>query len=140
MLSKWVKANLHKGTCFSPSWRTVSLRVAIKINGDNCWFVSFLHASLHLPPHSPWLWSECQLMKTERPKANTFIIRCLQWTTVIERTFHVETPEERQVTSKHVRFLAELRKANNSNGEDALKAAAGINSRFKVRYAQNMCT
>lgn len=38
---------------------------------------------------------ECQLMKTERPRPNTFIIRCLQWTTVIERTFHVETPEER---------------------------------------------
>lgn len=34
-------------------------------------------------------------MKTERPRPNTFIIRCLQWTTVIERTFHVETPEER---------------------------------------------
>lgn len=43
---------------------------------------------LALPP-------ECQLMKTERPRPNTFIIRCLQWTTVIERTFHVETPEER---------------------------------------------
>lgn len=41
--------------------------------------------------------SECQLMKTERPRPNTFIIRCLQWTTVIERTFHVETPEERYV-------------------------------------------
>lgn len=40
---------------------------------------------------------ECQLMKTERPRPNTFIIRCLQWTTVIERTFHVETPEERYV-------------------------------------------
>ena len=39
--------------------------------------------------------AECQLMKTERPRPNTFIIRCLQWTTVIERTFHVETPEER---------------------------------------------
>ncbi|KAF0036878.1 hypothetical protein F2P81_009752 [Scophthalmus maximus] len=32
--------------------------------------------------------AKCQLMKTERPKPNTFIIRCLQWTTVIERTFH----------------------------------------------------
>ena len=39
--------------------------------------------------------TECQLMKTERPRPNTFIIRCLQWTTVIERTFHVETTEER---------------------------------------------
>lgn len=36
-------------------------------------------------------------MKTERPKPNTFIIRCLQWTTVIERTFHVDTPDERWV-------------------------------------------
>uniref|UniRef100_A0A3Q2Y4F7 non-specific serine/threonine protein kinase n=1 Tax=Hippocampus comes TaxID=109280 RepID=A0A3Q2Y4F7_HIPCM len=42
--------------------------------------------------------SECQLMKTERPKPNTFIIRCLQWTTVIERTFHVDTPDERSAT------------------------------------------
>ncbi|KAL1769750.1 RAC-gamma serine serine/threonine-protein kinase isoform X1 [Sigmodon hispidus] len=40
--------------------------------------------------------AKCQLMKTERPKPNTFIIRCLQWTTVIERTFHVDTPEERE--------------------------------------------
>uniref|UniRef100_A0A667Z8Z7 non-specific serine/threonine protein kinase n=1 Tax=Myripristis murdjan TaxID=586833 RepID=A0A667Z8Z7_9TELE len=45
--------------------------------------------------------AQCQLMKTERPKPNTFIIRCLQWTTVIERTFHVETPEERQERPKH---------------------------------------
>nr|XP_060500904.1 RAC-gamma serine/threonine-protein kinase [Panthera onca] len=41
--------------------------------------------------------AKCQLMKTERPKPNTFIIRCLQWTTVIERTFHVDTPEERYI-------------------------------------------
>uniref|UniRef100_A0A8C1YEX0 non-specific serine/threonine protein kinase n=1 Tax=Cyprinus carpio TaxID=7962 RepID=A0A8C1YEX0_CYPCA len=40
--------------------------------------------------------AKCQLMKTERPKPNTFIIRCLQWTTVIERTFHVDTPDERK--------------------------------------------
>ncbi|KAG7272892.1 hypothetical protein CRUP_009394 [Coryphaenoides rupestris] len=39
--------------------------------------------------------AQCQLMKTERPKPNTFIIRCLQWTTVIERTFHVDSPDER---------------------------------------------
>ncbi|XP_016358104.1 RAC-gamma serine/threonine-protein kinase-like [Sinocyclocheilus anshuiensis] len=44
--------------------------------------------------------AKCQLMKTERPKPNTFIIRCLQWTTVIERTFHVDTPDERYHTPK----------------------------------------
>ncbi|KAJ3609983.1 hypothetical protein NHX12_022077 [Muraenolepis orangiensis] len=41
--------------------------------------------------------AKCQLMKTERPKPNTFIIRCLQWTTVIERTFHVDSPDERKL-------------------------------------------
>uniref|UniRef100_G3U9P4 non-specific serine/threonine protein kinase n=1 Tax=Loxodonta africana TaxID=9785 RepID=G3U9P4_LOXAF len=47
--------------------------------------------------------AQCQLMKTERPRPNTFIIRCLQWTTVIERTFHVETPEEREEEGEAVR-------------------------------------
>ena len=49
------------------------------------------------PPCSHPSSAECQLMKTERPRPNTFVIRCLQWTTVIERTFHVDSPDERQV-------------------------------------------
>ena len=36
-------------------------------------------------------------MKMERPKPNTFIIRGLQWTTVVERMFAVETSEERSL-------------------------------------------
>ncbi|XP_052097828.1 RAC-alpha serine/threonine-protein kinase-like isoform X2 [Mytilus californianus] len=39
---------------------------------------------------------DCQLMRQERPKANTFIIRGLQWTTVVERMFCVESQEERE--------------------------------------------
>ena len=39
---------------------------------------------------------DCQIMKVERPKANTFLMRGLQWTTVIERTFHTETAEDRE--------------------------------------------
>ncbi|XP_054261503.1 RAC serine/threonine-protein kinase-like [Macrosteles quadrilineatus] len=38
----------------------------------------------------------CQIMSTDRPKPYTFIIRGLQWTTVIERTFHVESNKERE--------------------------------------------
>lgn len=34
-------------------------------------------------------------MKTERPKPYTFIIRGLQWATVIERMFHVENDKDR---------------------------------------------
>ncbi|TMS14635.1 RAC-beta serine/threonine-protein kinase [Larimichthys crocea] len=48
------------------------------------------------PPLNNFSVAECQLMKTERPRANTFVIRCLQWTTVIERTFHVDSNEERE--------------------------------------------
>ncbi|KFO25451.1 RAC-gamma serine/threonine-protein kinase [Fukomys damarensis] len=51
--------------------------------------------------------AECQLMKTERPKPNTFIIRCLQWTTVIERTFHVDTPEEREEWTEAIQAVAD---------------------------------
>ena len=110
-IMNWSSSLPPKCTCSFTNWPTVSFRVAIKINGYNCGSLSplsHLHTgpSLHLPPHSTWLWSECQLMKTERPKPNTFIIRCLQWTTVIERTFHVETPEERQATSTHTHLSA----------------------------------
>uniref|UniRef100_A0AAQ4PLL5 non-specific serine/threonine protein kinase n=1 Tax=Gasterosteus aculeatus aculeatus TaxID=481459 RepID=A0AAQ4PLL5_GASAC len=48
---------------------------------------------------------ECQLMKTERPRPNTFVIRCLQWTSVIERTFHVDSNEERDCVQMY-RLLA----------------------------------
>lgn len=34
-------------------------------------------------------------MKVERPKPNTFLVRGLQWTTVIERMFNAETAEIR---------------------------------------------
>ncbi|XP_073981157.1 AKT serine/threonine protein kinase [Rhodnius prolixus] len=38
----------------------------------------------------------CQIMSVDRPKPYTFIIRGLQWTSVIERTFHVDTERERE--------------------------------------------
>ncbi|VDO79388.1 unnamed protein product [Soboliphyme baturini] len=38
----------------------------------------------------------CQLMKVEGPRPNTFLVRGLQWTTVIERTFCTATSEERE--------------------------------------------
>lgn len=35
-------------------------------------------------------------MKVERPKPNTFLVRGLQWTTVIERMFNAESAEIRE--------------------------------------------
>ncbi|XP_064624162.1 RAC-beta serine/threonine-protein kinase A-like isoform X2 [Lineus longissimus] len=39
---------------------------------------------------------DCQLMRQEKPRPNTFVVRGLMWTTVVERMFHVDTPEERE--------------------------------------------
>lgn len=48
----------------------------------------------------------CQIMSVDRPKPYTFTIRGLQWTTVIERTFHVSSDKERLVLFyKHLLFL-----------------------------------
>lgn len=38
----------------------------------------------------------CQILPIDKPKPCTFIIRGLQWQAVIERTFNVETEEERK--------------------------------------------
>uniref|UniRef100_A0A8C0F827 PH domain-containing protein n=1 Tax=Bubo bubo TaxID=30461 RepID=A0A8C0F827_BUBBB len=56
-----------------------------------------------LPPLNNFSVAECQLMKTERPRPNTFVIRCLQWTTVIERTFHDPAPGQEGMASSCAR-------------------------------------
>ncbi|XP_034946325.1 RAC serine/threonine-protein kinase [Chelonus insularis] len=48
----------------------------------------------------------CQIMSIDRPKPYTFVIRGLQWTTVIERTFHVETEQEREDWVAAIRYVA----------------------------------
>ncbi|XP_023818143.1 RAC-beta serine/threonine-protein kinase isoform X2 [Oryzias latipes] len=58
------------------------------------------------PPLNNFSVAECQIMKTERPRPNTFVIRCLQWTTVIERTFHVESNVEREEWMQAIQSVA----------------------------------
>lgn len=70
--------------------------------------------SLSMPPLNNFSVGECQLMKTERPRPNTFVIRCLQWTTVIERTFHVDTPEEREEWMRAIQTVANSLKNRDS--------------------------
>ena len=50
----------------------------------------------------------CQIMTVDRPKPFTFIIRGLQWTNIIERTFHVDTETERQEWTDAIRYNAKL--------------------------------
>ncbi|XP_031468208.1 RAC-beta serine/threonine-protein kinase-like [Phasianus colchicus] len=56
-------------------------------------------------------------MKTERPRPNTFVIRCLQWTTVIERTFHVDSPEEREEWMRAIQTVANSLKERQPGGD-----------------------
>ena len=39
----------------------------------------------------------CEIILTDRPKKFTFIIRGLHLTTVVERTFHTESEDERYI-------------------------------------------
>lgn len=72
--------------------------------------------------------AQCQLMKTERPRPNTFIIRCLQWTTVIERTFHVETPEEREEWTTAIQTVADGLKKQEEDTMDFRSGSPSDNS------------
>uniref|UniRef100_A0A8C6YJK8 non-specific serine/threonine protein kinase n=2 Tax=Elapinae TaxID=42168 RepID=A0A8C6YJK8_NAJNA len=78
-----------------------------------------------LPPGDLSSSSECQLMKAERPRPNTFIIRCLQWTTVIERTFHVDSPEEREEWIQAIQMVANSLKTQAAEEEDRMDYKCG---------------
>uniref|UniRef100_A0A8C7B293 non-specific serine/threonine protein kinase n=1 Tax=Neovison vison TaxID=452646 RepID=A0A8C7B293_NEOVI len=77
-----------------------------------------------LPPLNNFSVAECQLMKTERPRPNTFVIRCLQWTTVIERTFHVDSPDEREEWMRAIQMVANSLKQRGP-GEDPMDFKCG---------------
>ncbi|XP_058715934.1 RAC-beta serine/threonine-protein kinase isoform X2 [Poecile atricapillus] len=96
---------LHKRGEFIKTWRPRYF--LLKSDGS---FIGFKErpepSELSLPPLNNFSVAECQLMRTERPRPNTFVIRCLQWTTVIERTFHVDTPQEREEWIQSIQAVA----------------------------------
>lgn len=49
----------------------------------------------------------CQILKTEKPRPNTFIIRGLHWTTVIERTFNAQSASDREAWMEAIKQVAE---------------------------------
>lgn len=49
----------------------------------------------------------CQIMSVDRPKPYTFVIRGLQWAAVIERTFHVDTEQEREDWVAAISYVAD---------------------------------
>ncbi|XP_050406334.1 RAC-gamma serine/threonine-protein kinase isoform X2 [Patella vulgata] len=66
---------------------------------------------------------DCQLMKLERPKPNTFIIRGLQWTTVVERMFCVDSTEEREEWIQAIKSVSETLKVEEEEACSPLERA-----------------
>ncbi|XP_068688435.1 RAC-gamma serine/threonine-protein kinase-like [Montipora capricornis] len=64
--------------------------------------------------------SKCQIMRTEKPKSNSFIIRCWQWTTLIERTFHLDNTAEREEWIAAIQQVADTLKANEKEDSDEI--------------------
>ena len=54
-------------------------------------------------PSNNFTVARCQIMSVDRPRPNTFIIRGLQWTTVIERMFSCEAEHERAAWVEAIR-------------------------------------
>lgn len=89
----------------------------------------------------------CQIMAVDKPKPFTFIIRGLQWTTVIERTFHVESDQEREEwmqaieqVSERLKNMAEEEEANSGKSCDLLdlegdstSSAEYLGARFQLQ-------
>ncbi|XP_071442036.1 RAC-beta serine/threonine-protein kinase B [Hetaerina americana] len=70
----------------------------------------------------------CQIMSVDKPKPYTFIIRGLQWTNVIERTFHVESEKEREEWVDAIRCVANCLAAELSEGgisDEAMEMSGG---------------
>ncbi|XP_053660375.1 RAC serine/threonine-protein kinase [Anopheles marshallii] len=70
-----------------------------------------------IEPSNKFTVRDCQIMSIDRPRPYTFIIRGLQWTTVIERMFHVENEIERKDWVDAIRSVA-----NKLNEEEVYQA------------------
>lgn len=67
-------------------------------------------------------------MAIDRPKPFTFIIRGLQWTTVIERMFHVETDREREEWVAAIKFVSERLAVTGAQCEDIEMSSGSMSS------------
>uniref|UniRef100_A0A8C2YUL0 non-specific serine/threonine protein kinase n=1 Tax=Chinchilla lanigera TaxID=34839 RepID=A0A8C2YUL0_CHILA len=77
-----------------------------------------------LYPLSNFSVAKCQLMKTERPKPNAFIIRCLQWTTEREEwTEAIQAGADRLQRQDEERMNCSPTSQTDSTGEDKMGAS-----------------
>lgn len=83
----------------------------------------------------------CQILKLDRPKQYAFIIRGLQWTSVIERIFQVEDEADRngwcESIAKTARLLERIEQFEDIEMMDASESNAAIASRSSSLHISN---
>ncbi|CAJ0584773.1 unnamed protein product, partial [Mesorhabditis spiculigera] len=68
-------------------------------------------------PLNDFMIKDAQVCTLEKPRANMFMIRCLQWTTIIERTFYADSAETRQRWVEAIEKIASTYKAMMDEGQ-----------------------
>ena len=68
--------------------KTLSTTLELKVHSSPLRQETLL-PSLMLPPAAG-----VHIIRSEKAKKNAFVLRCLQWTTFIERTFSTETDQD----------------------------------------------
>lgn len=86
------------------TWR--SRYFILKDDGTLLGYRNNTDPSQNVEPTNNFTVKRCQIMTLDKPKPFTFIIRGLQWTQIIERTFHVDSEEERQSWTAAIRNVA----------------------------------
>ncbi|CAH0755523.1 unnamed protein product [Diatraea saccharalis] len=88
-------------------------------NGDLVGFKTQPERNNYRDPLNKFTVRDCQIMAVDKPRPYTFTIRGLQWTTVIERNFSVDTEKEREEWVAAIRFVS----GQLSSGSSAVAAA-----------------
>lgn len=71
-------------------------------------------------PLNDFMIKDAATMLFEKPRPNMFMVRCLQWTTVIERTFYAESAEVRQRWIHAIESISKKYKGTNANPQEEL--------------------
>ncbi|XP_045499606.1 RAC serine/threonine-protein kinase-like [Colias croceus] len=75
-------------------------------NGDLVGFKSQPERNNYRDPLNKFTVRDCQIMAVDKPRPNVFTIRGLQWTTVIERNFAVDSEREREEWVAAIRYVS----------------------------------
>ena len=78
----------------------------------------------------------CQVLKCEKPKPFTFMLRGLQWTTVIERTFATDNGRERDEWCQAIEHVASLLQAAEEDVE-MLEEPSGDSKGVKIHVGSS---